>query len=142
MKSIYTAGLLLLTGFSLLTASCKKEDEDEDEGKLPTIAFKTGTGYTATNATVAKNTPVLLGITAAKAEPADVLTLFAITRAYDTAKTGSPIYTQSLTGASGDAFSKDTTITTRNVAGTEKYTFTVTNRDGLINSVNLTLTVQ
>ena len=30
---------------------------------------------------------------------------------------------------------------TRNIAGTEKYTFTVTNRDGLITTKSITVTV-
>ncbi len=32
-------------------------------------------------------------------------------------------------------------VITRNIAGKEKYTFTVTNRDGIIGQVFLTLTV-
>ena len=49
---------------------------------------------------------------------------------------------ESLSGSQGDNYDKDVTLTARNEAGTEKYTFTVVNRDGLVNSVSLTLTVQ
>lgn len=52
MKSIIKTGLLLFTSIAMLTASCKKEDEDE--GKLPNISLKTGTGYTAKDSSVAK----------------------------------------------------------------------------------------
>lgn len=52
------------------------------------------------------------------------------------------IFSETLSGSNGDNYTKDITITTRNIAGTEKYTFTVVNRDGLRNSVSLTLTVQ
>jgi hypothetical protein len=139
MKSIYTAGMLLLTSLVLLTASCKKEDEDEMV--LPTISFKTGAGYTAKDTTVGKNATLLPGINAAKSETNDVLKLFVVTRSYD-GGSAETVYSETLSGTSGDAYSKDYPVTTRSTAGTEKYTFTVTNRDGLTNAVSLTLTVQ
>ena len=38
-------------------------------------------------------------------------------------------------------FTKDYNLTTRNAAGTEKYTYTVTNRDGLVTTKSITITV-
>lgn len=127
----YIAVLLI----SMLSA-CEK-----DEGKLPDIAFKTGAGYTSADMTVAKNATVLVGIDAAKTEDKDVLKTFDVSRGYDGATPASYI-NETLSGAQGDAYSRDITITTRNQDGTEKYVFTVINRDGLVNSVTLTLTVQ
>jgi len=43
--------------------------------------------------------------------------------------------------AEAGEFTKDYDLTTRNTAGTEKYTFTVTNRDGLITTRAITITV-
>lgn len=116
--------------------SCKK-----DEGKLPNIAFKTISGYTSANATVAKGATILMGITASKAEDKDVLKTFDVSQVYDNG-TSTSIGSETLTGSNADNYSKDVTIITRNQVGTEQYTFTVVNKDGLKNSVTLTLTVQ
>lgn len=119
-----------------MLSSCEK-----DEGKLPNIAFKTGAGYTSADMTVAKGATVLVGISASKAEDKDVLKTFNESVAFD-GGTNTSVLNESLSGSQGDNYEKDVTITTRNQDGTEKYTFTVTNRDGLTNSVTLTLTVQ
>jgi len=130
--------MLLVSTFIFSLSSCKKE---EDEGKLPNIAFKTGTDYKSADGTVAKNTTVKIGINASKAEDKDVLTKFTIIRNLD-GGADSIVYTKDLSGTEGDNFSYDYTTTTRNQNGTEKYTFTVGNRDGLINKVSILLTVQ
>jgi hypothetical protein len=135
MKKILAA-MLFITAISVMS-SCKKE---EDEGKLPNIAFKTGAGYTSADATVAQNTTVTIGINASKSEPNDVLKTFDASKILDGGASAS-FYSEVLTGTLGDTYSKDLTITTRSVAGTEKYTFTVVNKDGLKNQVSLTLTV-
>src|SRR4051794_27405159 len=99
MKSIYTAGLLLLTSIVLLSSlSCKKEDDDEMIP--PTIAFKKTAGYTYKDTTVGKAVNILTGIEAAKSEANDVLTLHTITRSYD-GGTASNVYSETLTGTSG-----------------------------------------
>ena len=133
MKKIF---FLAFTSYLFCLASCEK-----DEGKLPNIAFNTGAGYTAADKIVAKSTDIKIGIIASKAEDKDVLKTFDGSRSYDGAAATSFI-SESLSGSQGDNYSKDVTVTTRNQAGIEKYTFTVVNRDGLTNSVTLTLTVQ
>jgi hypothetical protein len=133
MKKIFTfAAIALATTF---LASCEK-----DEGKLPNISFKTGTGYTSADATVGKNDTLLIGINASKSEDEDVLKTFEGVRSYD-GGTGISIAGETLDGSKGDSYTKDVPVITRNQAGTEKYTFTVVNKDGLKNSVTLTLTV-
>jgi hypothetical protein len=134
MKRIFTfAAIIMATTF---LASCEK-----DEGKLPNISFKTGTGYTAADATVAKKATIKFGINASKSEDKDVLKSFDGSKSLDGGAATS-FQTESLSGAQGDTYSKDVEITTRDQAGTEKYTFTVINRDGLKNTVSVTLTVQ
>lgn len=125
---------LALSFFTLF--SCEK-----DEGKLPAIAFKTTAGYVSADKTVAKGESVLVGIDASKTEDKDVLKTFNVSVSFDGGASTS-LLTQALSGSEGDHFETDFPITARNQAGTEKYTFTVTNRDGLTNSVTLTLTVQ
>lgn len=138
-KTFLSAAVMLLIGsFALFFNSCKKED---DEGLLPTISFKGGQGYTSTDATVMKNTAVKIGITAAKSEDKDVLTKFTITRSRD-GGTDSTVFTKDLSGSEGDNFSYDYNVTTPDIAVKDKYTFAVVNRDGLINKVSLTVTVQ
>lgn len=116
-------------------ASCKK-----DAGNLPHIAFMTGSGYTSADASVDTNTVVHFGIACSKAEDKDVLRTFDASRVYDGGSSVS-IENATLTGTQGDTYNAYINIKTRAVAGTEKYTFTVVNRDGLKNSVSLTLTV-
>ena len=125
------AGLLLLA-----FTSCEK-----DEGKLPDIAFKTGGSYTSEDKTVAQGEMITVGITADKTEDKDVLKTFNVSASFD-GGTNQTVSNENIPGAQEDHFEKDVVITARNQAGTEKYIFTVTNRDGLINSVSLTLTVQ
>ncbi|MEO6038626.1 MAG: hypothetical protein ABIQ93_09435 [Saprospiraceae bacterium] len=117
-------------------ASCEK-----DEGKLPNIAFKTGATYTSADMTVSKNEPILVGIEASKAEDKDVLKTFNESVSFDGAA-ATTLENTALSGSDGDKYSTEVLIVTRNQAGTEKYSFTVTNRDGLTNTVSLTLTVQ
>ena len=134
MKKIFSL-LTVMTTIAILS-SCEK-----DEGKLPNIAFKTGGSYTSVDKTVGKNETITIGITASKSEDKDVLKTFDASRSYD-GGTLTSFTNESLSGSQGDNYSKDLQITTRNQAGAEKYTFTVVNRDGLKNSVSLTLTVQ
>lgn len=123
-------------GFAILVivaSSC-------DEGKLPNIAFKTGGDYVSSDMTVGQGEVVVFGITASKAEKKDPLKKFNVSRSYDGGD-NETIKQEDLDSSQGDNFEEDVEITTRNQAGTEKYTFTVTNRDGLINQVMVTLTV-
>ena len=134
LKKITAAIILMMVIFSM--SSC-----DKDKGILPFINFKTTAGYTSANATIARNTAFLVGIDAAKSEGNDILKTFTASVVFDASTTSSTIYSETLTPAQGDNYSKDLPITTRNQAGTEKYSFTVTNKDGLVNTISLTITV-
>jgi hypothetical protein len=134
MKKIFST--LAIASSLVYFASC-----DKDEGKLPNIAFKNTSGYVSANTTVKKDTVVLIGINASKSEDKDVLTNFTGTVSYN-GGSDSTLVTESLSGSSGDSYSKDIVVHTHNAAGSEKYTFTVINKDGLKNTVSLTLTVQ
>jgi len=137
---IIAAIALVAITFTLTSTSCKK---DEDEGKSPNISFKTTNGYVFTNQTVSTDTTLTVGINASKAEEEDVLKTFTAQVFYDGhTAADSTLTSVSLSGSQGDNYSVDVPIHTRNVAGTEKYEFTVINRDGLKNSVAFTLTVQ
>lgn len=131
----------LFSVFAIATLALVLNACEKDEGKLPNIAFKTGGSYVSADMVVAKNQSVTFGIDASKSEDKDVFKQFDASKSYDGGAETSFV-NESLTGSQGDSYSRDVTITTRDQDGTEKYTFTVVNRDGLINSVTVTLTVQ
>ena len=116
-------------------ASCEK-----DKGLLPNIAFITTDGYTYQDGAVSVGSDLKAGITASKAEDKDVLTKFTVTRSVN-GGAEEEVLSEDLTGEDGNSFSADVNFTTGSTPGTEKYTFTVVNRDGLINNVRFTLTV-
>ncbi|UKN00623.1 hypothetical protein K6119_12880 [Paracrocinitomix mangrovi] len=136
MKTIFkTVALsaLMMTAFN----SCEK-----DEGELPEIMFKTGGTYTSADATLPGGTAVTIGIEAEKTEGKDVLKKFDISESVDGGANTS-IYNVDLDASQEDMYDYDFNTTMDTVSGqTNKYTFTVTNRDGLTNQVALTLTVQ
>lgn len=126
----------IFAALTLAFAACEK-----DEGKLPAIEFKTGGSYVSADMNVAKGATVTVGIHAEKTENKDVLKTFNVSVSLDGGGNTS-IQNTALSGSDGDHYETDVPLTVRNQAGTEKYTFTVTNRDGLTNQVSLTLTVQ
>lgn len=126
IASVFVTGVLFV--------SCKK---DKDQQIPPTISFKTGSGYTSVNDTLHTNDTIVVGITAAKSEDKDLLTRFVATQKYD-AGTATTLLNESF---NQDTYSKDMTIITRNVAGSEAYTFTIINRDGLTKTLSLTFVV-
>lgn len=121
--------------------SCKKE-EDEDEGKLPNISFKTGAAYISKDTALAAGENFMIGIDASKSESADVLKKFNVSVSVNGAAS-TTLVDSTLTGTQGDVFAYDFMDMAGSASGeTSKYTFTVTNRDGLVNKVSLTVTVQ
>lgn len=140
INRFYMTTMALLGAVLLCTSACKKEEEGEEEA--PNINFVTATGYTSANATVAGGTEVKIGIIAAKKEEKDPLVKFNISKSVD-GGANSTVYSQDLSGDDGSNFTYDFITTVGTTSGqTEKYTFTVTNRDGLNGQKTLTLTVQ
>lgn len=130
--------LVQIMGFLALIAlstSCEK-----DAHVPPKVVFKTGVDYTSADKIVAKNTAVKVGITADKVE--DDLKTLNVSYAYDGATTTTTKQNFDIPSANVSHFEQDVTITTRNQAGTEKWTFTVTDKDGNITPLTVTLTVQ
>jgi len=115
--------------------SCKK-----DKMVPPTIDFLSGSGYISADAHIALNTNFKIGVDAKRTESKDDLKTFVVTKSYD-GGAETTIDNVPLTTAQAGEFMKDYNLTTRNMAGVEKYTFTVTNRDGLITTKSITITV-
>lgn len=131
MKTNYILLILLVAGV-LLLSSCDKHTP-------PSIAFKTGTGYTSGDAAVAKGAPVKVGITASKKE--DDMKTYNISFACDGATSTTTKETFSLSGNDVTSYDKDYDFTVRNQAGREQWSFVITDKDGNIAKLTLKLTV-
>ena len=130
-----TCILFLALAFGIISFSCKK-----DEMIPPTIDFTTGSGYTSADSHIAWDTDFKIGVTAKKTEDKDDLKTFIVTVSYD-GGAETTIDNVTIPAAQAGEFTKDYDLTTRNTAGTEKYSFTVTNRDGLVTTKAITITV-
>lgn len=135
MKKIFFFVTLFIA--VILISSCEK-----DAGKLPLISFKTATGYTSADASIAKGSTVKMGVDCEKAETFDVLKKFNISKSVNGGAAVS-VYDQDLSGGDRDKFSYDYTIMQDTVVGRKTtYTYTITNRDGLVNQVVCTMTTK
>jgi hypothetical protein len=120
-----------------MTSSCKK---NKDAHVPPDLSFSTGAGYTSGDATVTHGDSILVGVTIVKKE--DDLRTINLSYSYDGSASSVSFLTYTMTPAEYTGYTHDYTIHTRNVAGTEKWTFTVTDRDGNLAQKSITLTVQ
>lgn len=141
-KQIQVLTFVLISGLAITFTSCDKEDEMEP----PTITFKTGVGYTSADANATAGSALLIGIEAEKAdseeESEDVLTHFNITKSVN-GGAGTSVYDIDVPEANENDYDYDFNTTAGTTVGdTEKYTFTITNRDGITGQVSLTITVQ
>jgi len=136
MNIAFKKGILFLVlAFGIISFSCKK-----DEMIPPTIDFTTGTGYTSTDSHIALDTDFKIGVSAKRTEDKDDLKTFVVTVSFD-GEAATTIDNVTIPAAQAGEFTKDYDLTTRNAVGTEKYSFTVTNRDGLITTRTITITV-
>jgi hypothetical protein len=105
----------------------------------PAIEFKTGADYTSSDVTVAKGASIKVGVVGTKKE--DDMKTFNISYAYDGATTTTTKETFTLTGSEAKNYDKDYTFTVRSQAGVEDWFFVITDRDGNIAKLKLTITV-
>ncbi len=131
MKKIFTLFLSVATMATIFTG-CSK---DEEAPVGPTISFNTTQGTTG-NVTVEPGDSVAVGVIMSAGDAN--LDRLRVTYSYDGAN-ALEYDTEDLSGESG---TYTTTIGTRNVEGTERYTFTVTDNDGLTNNVAFTITTE
>jgi hypothetical protein len=133
MKSVRY--LMMAALMSVVLFACEK-----DAHIPPDITLKTGVGYTSADATVGKGQSITVGVVGVKKE--DDMINYNVSYAYDNATTTTTFQNFSITGSEQQNFNKDVTFTTRNVAGTEKWIFTITDKDGNIAQKSIVLTVQ
>lgn len=135
MKTFVLYGLTLFMGVVLM--SCKKE---VDAHIPPDVVFKTGAGYTSADATVGLQDTLLVGIVATKTE--DDLKSYNVSYAYDGASSTTTFYNYLMTETEHTGYSHDVEIITRNQAGSEKWVFSIVDRDGNITQKTIVLSVQ
>lgn len=130
--------MFLLTGFiGLILYSCAPADP----GEPPEIEFWVGPGYVSGDSSIAGGDTIMISIVAAKTEGEDVLKTFDISKSIN-GGTNVSVYNQAIATADEDLFTYDYfPILGTTVGNTEKYTFTITNRDGLTNQQMLTITI-
>lgn len=120
----------------LLSVSCKKEDEFNELS----LSFKTDSGYTHEDATLATGTTVKIGIKASTTKKKDPIIKFSI---YDTKPSGavSALLVEDIEVTEYDYdynLVYDDTVS----GNKHKYSFTITNRDGIVAQKFLTFTTQ
>lgn len=118
--------LLTLLADILLSFGCKKNNVDPHIP--PDLTLKTDAPYTSADKTVNKGDTILVGIVVTKTE--DDLKSFNVSYFYDGATMGTTYYNYLMSDTEKSAYSKDIKIVTRNQAGTEKWVFTILDRDG------------
>lgn len=135
MRSIFKAAFLLL--FVVCLSSCEK-----DEGIPPEISFKTGAEYTSEDAVLALGTQLKVGIEAERTEDKDNLKVFNVSRSVN-GGASETVLNKQLSDSEGVNFSYDYIETLQGESGQENvYTFSITNRDGITNQLNLKITIE
>lgn len=120
----------------LFYPGCEKEEAEIP----PDISFKTGSGYTSTDVNVMPDSTLTVGIIAINRE--DDLKTYNVSVAYDGASTTNTIQDFSIPESDKNRYEKDVAFRVRNQAGTEKYYFTITDSDGNIAQLSITVTVE
>lgn len=129
----------LLIIFGIITIiSCKKKKVDPHVP--PDVVFKTGGKYISSDVTLPKQDTIWVGITATKTE--DNLKSYNVSYAYDGAATTTTFFNYLMTSSEYESYSKDVQIITRNQAGSEKWVFSIVDRDGNITQKSILITVQ
>lgn len=126
--------------FMLLFAlhSCKKKKVDPHVP--PDVVLKSGAKFLTGDVTLPKQDTVWVGITATKTE--DDLKSYNVSFAYDGATTTTTFFNYLMTSNEYEGYSKDIQIITRNQAGSEKWVFSIVDRDGNITQKTINITVQ
>ncbi len=137
-KTIYVFGLMLLAGAMVFTA-CKKDDDDPAPiDYTPVLTFIGGTGYVATDADMTVGSIFKAGINASEnATSKKNIETFKVVRIFNNVPVtvfeedniGDPNYTW-----------EDDSLIANAVAGEERWTFTVTDKDGVSKEISFIIT--
>jgi hypothetical protein len=128
----------LIIIFIITFISCKKKKVDPHVP--PDVVFKTGSKYISSDVILPKQDTIWVGINATKTE--DNLKSYNVSYAYDGVATTTSFFNYLVSSSEYESYSKDIQIVTRNQAGTEKWVFSIVDRDGNITQKSILITVQ
>jgi hypothetical protein len=123
--------VMLLSTISIITFSCKV---DEEKPTLPNISFKSGAGYISSDTTLTVTEPFIVGITASSTTDKNLASV-KFTRVYEVVDEKT-IFDFPL---SAPSFSFDTSLVAHPNAGSEDFICTVTDKNGLSNSISFNI---
>ncbi len=118
--------------------SCKKGKADPHIP--PDVELRSGANFITGDCTLGKQDTVWVGIAAHKTE--DDLKSYNVSFAYDGVSTTTTFFNELLKSSEYYNYAKDVMIVTRNVAGTERWVFSIVDRDGNITQKTINITVQ
>jgi hypothetical protein len=121
-----------------MNASCKKKKADPHVP--PGVEFKHGGNYVDGDRSAGKSDTLLVGITATKTE--DDLKSYNVSYAYDGATASTTFYNYLMNDSEKTGYSHDVEIITRSQAGSERWVFSIVDRDGNITQKTIVLTVK
>jgi hypothetical protein len=131
------AKILLISLFLTTLFSCEKE-----QGKIPSIKFKYGSGYTSESNDIIANSSFKIGIDAYKSETRNYLSKITVTKSINNGE-AVEVFSKDLSKSERDTYSYDYSgVASSTSDETEKFTFKMTSKNGLTNEVYLTLSVQ
>ena len=122
---------------TVIFSSCKKK---VDAHIPPDVSFKTASGYLSKDSICSLQDTLKVGLVATKTE--DDLKSFNVSVAYDGSVSTNTFYNYLMNDTEYTSYSKDIQIVTRNQPGSEKWIFSIVDRDGNITQKEINLTVQ
>jgi hypothetical protein len=136
-KTIYFFGLLLMAG-AMVFSSCKKDEEEEPVVDLtPVLTFIGGAGYTSDDASLAPGSTFKVGINASEnATSKKNLASFKVVRIFNNV----PTTVFEKINISATTYTWEDDLVANVAAGEERWTFTITDKDGLIKELSLIIT--
>lgn len=136
-KTMYLFGLLLLAGAMVFT-SCKKDDDDPEPVDLtPVLTFIGGAGYTDGDASLDPSSTFKVGINASEnATSKSDIKKFEVVRTFNNVP--STVYTDDDINEANYTWEQDLISNTQ--TGDERWTFTVTDKDGLKKELSFVIT--
>lgn len=134
-----TSTFIVLISIAIFcTLACKKSKKDPRIP--PDVSFKSASGFITGDCVLTKQDTVWVGINATKTE--DDLKSYNVSYAFDGATSTTTFYNYYLNSNEYEHYSKDIQIITRNQAGSERWVFTILDRDGNITQKTINITVQ
>lgn len=135
-KTIYLFGLLLMAGAMVFT-SCKKDEDEPTVDLTPSLTFIGGAGYTDADATMAPSSTFKVGINAAaNTNSNSKIASFKVVRTFNNVATD--VFEDMSINESTFTWEQD--LIANAVAGDERWTFTVVDKDGVAKELAIIIT--